>query len=130
MGPTHRIVASAGAAPRPANVLFATTKTAHQDRTDATAIAAALRLGQDVFCADVCFTPTELVLMEDLGFSERGEGWKDVQNGLFDRNGELPVNPDGGLVSFGHPIDASGHNLGGFPGECVSFMSIVGTEKV
>ena len=25
-----------------------------------------------------CFTPTELVLMEDLGFSERGQGWKDV----------------------------------------------------
>lgn len=109
-----------------------------------------------------CFTPTELVLMEDLGFSKRGEGWKDVMAGNFDRSGDLPVNPDGGLKSFGHPIGASGlrmlfecwlqlrgeapeeralesvkagrtmgltHNLGGQPGQCVSFVSIVGTEK-
>jgi acetyl-CoA C-acetyltransferase len=109
-----------------------------------------------------CFTPTELVLMEDLGFAERGMGWKEVLAGTFDLDGELPVNPDGGLKSFGHPIGASGlrmlfecwlqlrgeapeerrirsvtdlgkklamtHNLGGAPGECVSFVSIVGTE--
>jgi acetyl-CoA C-acetyltransferase len=103
-----------------------------------------------------CFTPTELVLMEDLGFSERGHGWRDVLDGTFDLDGELPVNPDGGLKSFGHPIGASGlrmlfecwlqfrgeagerqledpqlgltHNLGGSPGACVSFVSIVGRE--
>ena len=55
-----------------------------------------------------CFTPTELVLMEDLGFAERGTAWKEVLAGTFDRDGELPVNPDGGLKSFGHPIGASG----------------------
>jgi acetyl-CoA C-acetyltransferase len=104
-----------------------------------------------------CFTPTELVLMEDLGFSDRGEGWKDVMSGAFDLDGDLPVNPDGGLKSFGHPIGASGlrmlfeawlqfrgeagdrqledpklaltHNLGGQPGACVSFVSIVGKER-
>ena len=43
-----------------------------------------------------CFTPTELVLMEDLGFAERGTAWKEVLAGTFDRDGELPVNPDGG----------------------------------
>jgi acetyl-CoA C-acetyltransferase len=110
-----------------------------------------------------CFTPTELVLMEDLGFAERGMGWKEVLAGSFDLDGELPVNPDGGLKSFGHPIGASGlrmlfecwlqlrgeagdrqissvkaaggsrtkamtHNLGGGPGSCVSFVSIVGSE--
>jgi acetyl-CoA C-acetyltransferase len=109
-----------------------------------------------------CFTPTELVLMEDLGFSPRGQGYKDVESGVFDLDGELPVNPDGGLKSFGHPVGASGlrmhfenwlqlrgeapddrrittagpdgrhlglvHNLGGYPGEMVSFVSIVGTE--
>ena len=109
-----------------------------------------------------CFTPTELVLMEDLGFAERGTAWKEVLAGTFDRDGELPVNPDGGLKSFGHPIGASGlrmlfecwlqlrgeapperqiatvteggrklgltHNLGGAPGECVSFVSVVGSE--
>ena len=108
-----------------------------------------------------CFTPTELVLMEDLGFAERGFGWKEVLAGTFDLDGDLPVNPDGGLKAFGHPIGASGlrmmyecwlqlrgeapperriktveqgkklgltHNLGGAPGECVSFVSIVGSE--
>ena len=104
-----------------------------------------------------CFTPTELVLMEDLGFAERGFGWKEVLAGTFDLDGDLPVNPDGGLKAFGHPIGASGlrmlleawlqlrgeagerqihngkklaltHNLGGAPGACVSFVSITGTE--
>ena len=43
-----------------------------------------------------CFTPTELVLMEDLGFAERGFAWKEELAGTFDLDGELPVNPDGG----------------------------------
>ncbi len=102
-----------------------------------------------------CFTPTELVLMEDLGFAERGTAWKEVLAGAFELGGDLPVNPDGGLKSFGHPVGASGlrmvfecwlqlrgeagerqvdtsrglaltHNLGGYPGEMVSFVSIVG----
>ena len=103
-----------------------------------------------------CFTPTELVLYEDLGFSDRGTAWKDVVDGFFDLEGQLPVNPDGGLKSFGHPIGASGlrmmyemwlqlrgeagprqikqpklgltHNLGGAPGRCVSFVSVVGRD--
>jgi acetyl-CoA C-acetyltransferase len=105
-----------------------------------------------------CFTPTELVLMEDLGFAARGSAWKEIQAGTFDLDGELPVNPDGGLKAFGHPVGASGlrmlfecwlqlrgeapeqrrigndrplaltHNLGGYPGEMVSFVSIVGRE--
>ena len=80
--------------------------------------------------------------------------------GSFDLAGDLPVNPDGGLKSFGHPVGASGlrmlyeawlqlrgeapedrrvstygqrslaltHNLGGYPGEMVSFVGIVGTD--
>src|SRR5438105_3495794 len=55
-----------------------------------------------------CSTPTEMVLMEDLGFAERGTAWKEVLAGSFDLDGDLPVNPDGGLKSFGHPIGASG----------------------
>ena len=106
-----------------------------------------------------CFTPTELVLMEDLGFCERGTAWQQVLDGAFDLDGDLPVNPDGGLKSFGHPVGASGlrmlyeawlqlrghapderriatvtpsrnlaltHNLGGYPGEMVSFVGIFG----
>src|SRR5947208_263793 len=61
---------------------------------------------QELAMAEVhdCFTPTELVLMEDLGFSSRGTGWKDVLAGTYDLDGELAVNPDGGLESFGYPV--------------------------
>ncbi len=103
-----------------------------------------------------CFTPTEMILMEDLGFSARGEGWKDVLSGAYDLDGDLPVNPDGGLKSFGHPVGASGlrmmyelwlqfrgeagsrqltnpqigmaHNMGGLPGEFISFISLFGSK--
>jgi acetyl-CoA C-acetyltransferase len=103
-----------------------------------------------------CFTPTELILAEDLGFSERGEAWRDILDGAFDLNGRLPVNSDGGLKSFGHPVGASGlrmmfelwlqfrgeaglrqlkdpkiglvHNMGGFPGEFLSFVALFGNE--
>ncbi|MDK1021017.1 MAG: acetyl-CoA acetyltransferase [Candidatus Hydrogenedentes bacterium] len=113
---------------------------------------------EEISMAEVhdCFTPTELILYEDLGFSERGKGWQDVMDGTFTLEGDLPVNPDGGLKSFGHPIGASGlrmmyecwlqlrgeagprqidnpklgltHNLGGRPGKCVSFVAVVGNE--
>ncbi|MEO3858035.1 acetyl-CoA acetyltransferase [Acrocarpospora sp. B8E8] len=100
-----------------------------------------------------CFTPTELVLMEELGFSARGHAWEDVLAGRYDLGGALPVNPDGGLKSFGHPVGASGlrmlfemwlqfrgeagerqvadpgfglvQNQGGSPGALVSAVSIV-----
>ena len=108
-----------------------------------------------------CFTITELVIMEDLQFSERGTAWREMLDGRFDLNGDLPVNCDGGLKSFGHPVGASGlrmmyeawlqlrgkagderqidtvaegrklaltHNLGGYPGEMVSFIAILGSE--
>ena len=40
-----------------------------------------------------CFTPTELVLMEDLGFAERGTAWKEVLAGTFALDGDLPDQP-------------------------------------
>ena len=42
------------------------------------------------------------------GSRRAARAWKDVLHGAFDLDGELPVNPDGGLKSFGHPIGASG----------------------
>ncbi len=103
-----------------------------------------------------CFSITELVTMEDLGLSEKGEATKDVLNGVYDRDGELPCNVDGGLKCFGHPLGASGlrmvyeiyqqllgraadrqlsdpklgltHNLGGFPNRNVCSVSIIGVH--
>ncbi len=55
-----------------------------------------------------CFSITEAVTMEDLRFSPRGKVQKDIEDGFFDLSGKLPVQPDGGLKCFGHPIGASG----------------------
>ena len=102
-----------------------------------------------------CFSITELVTMEDLFLSKEGEGWRDVLDGVFDADGALPCQIDGGLKCFGHPIGASGlrmlyenylqllgragprqratppslalsHNLGGMPSQNVAAIAIVG----
>ncbi len=62
----------------------------------------------DVAIVHDCFTITELITMEDLGFSPRGKGPEDVEAGTFTLEGELPINTDGGLKCFGHPLSASG----------------------
>jgi len=55
-----------------------------------------------------CFTITELLIYEDFGFSPRGKAVEDINNGFFERTGGLPINVDGGLKCFGHPVGASG----------------------
>lgn len=55
-----------------------------------------------------CFTITELAIYEDLGFSPRGGAREDIESGFFSLEGGLPVNADGGLKCFGHPVGASG----------------------
>jgi acetyl-CoA C-acetyltransferase len=55
-----------------------------------------------------CFTITEMIIYEDLGFSEPGKAKVEIDAGTFTLHGELPINTDGGLKSFGHPIGASG----------------------
>jgi len=58
-------------------------------------------------CHD-CFTITEIVNYEDLGFAAPGEGWKYATGGVTRLGGDLPVNTSGGLKSCGHPIGSSG----------------------
>ena len=58
-----------------------------------------------------CFTITELVNYEDLGFCGRGEGGKLIEEGVTALNGELPVNTSGGLKSCGHPVGATGGRM-------------------
>jgi acetyl-CoA C-acetyltransferase len=55
-----------------------------------------------------CFSIHELILYEELGFSPKGKAREDVEAGTFSLNGKLPVNTDGGLKCFGHPLSASG----------------------
>jgi len=104
-----------------------------------------------------CFSITEAITMEDVGFSPRGKVKNDIDNGFFELSGDGPkVNTDGGLKCFGHPIGASGirmiyevykqlqgkadkrqvkdvklgmtHNLGGQPGSFTGAISIWGTR--
>jgi acetyl-CoA C-acetyltransferase len=55
-----------------------------------------------------CFTIHELSVYEDLGWSRKGGAKEDIEAGIFQLKGELPVNTDGGLKCFGHPLGASG----------------------
>jgi acetyl-CoA C-acetyltransferase len=101
-----------------------------------------------------CFTITELLIYEDLGFAPRGRAREHVEAGTFELGGELAVNPDGGLKCFGHPIGGSGlrmiyevykqlqgkagprqrqnpqlgltHNIGGLPGSFTCSVAIFG----
>ena len=54
------------------------------------------------------FTILEVLQSEDLGFFEKGEGWRAVEEGVTHRDGDLPINTSGGLKSKGHPLGASG----------------------
>lgn len=104
-----------------------------------------------------CFSITELVLMEDLGFSDPGRAVHDILDGRYDRNGAVPCQTDGGLKCFGHPVGASGlrmayeiylqllgragarqlhepslgltHNLGGIPNRNVASVAILGLHR-
>lgn len=55
-----------------------------------------------------CFTITELLMYEALGFAKPGHGIELVREGRTDVEGDLPVNTGGGLVGFGHPVGATG----------------------
>jgi acetyl-CoA C-acetyltransferase len=55
-----------------------------------------------------CFTIHEMVLYQDLGWSDQDRVREDIESGAFSLKGELPVNTDGGLKCFGHPLGASG----------------------
>lgn len=54
------------------------------------------------------FSYRELMHIEALRISKKGEAYKDLEIGSFDRNGEFPVNPSGGYLSIGFPLDAGG----------------------
>jgi len=136
---------------------------AHVEETGRAAKAAYKEAGiteprKEISIANVhdCFSITQLVTMEDLQFSPRGKAGEDVMSGFFSLGGGLPVNTDGGLKCFGHPIGASGirmmyetykqlqgkadkrqvdnasvgltHNLGGIPGSASVSVGIVSRE--
>ena len=65
---------------------------------------------KDIDLAEVhdCFTIAEICAIEDLGFVEKGQGGKAVENKITTLDGSLPVNTSGGLKAKGHPVGATG----------------------
>jgi acetyl-CoA acetyltransferase len=91
------------------------------ERSDPTTMGGVVESGREAFGmaglgpddADVAelhdmFTILEFLQFEDLGFAEKGEGWKAVEEGRTEKDGEIPINTSGGLKSKGHPLGASG----------------------
>ena len=64
----------------------------------------------DIDVAEVhdCFSIAEIVAIEDLGFVPKGEGGPATADGFTALDGQIPVNPSGGLLSKGHPVGATG----------------------
>ncbi len=65
---------------------------------------------KDIDMAEVhdCFTITEILDIEDLGFVEKGKGGVASLEGETAIGGRIPINPSGGLLAKGHPIGATG----------------------
>ena len=64
----------------------------------------------DIDVADVhdCFTIAELIATEDLDFFPKGEGGEAAVDGRTALDGDVAINPDGGLKAKGHPVGATG----------------------
>lgn len=65
---------------------------------------------KDMDLAEVhdCFTIAEICAIEDLGFVPKGEGGPATESGLTALDGDIPINPSGGLKACGHPVGATG----------------------
>lgn len=151
-----QVVASSGE-----EMLFNTWDSAHVESGYRAGLLAYKEAGiknphEEISMAEVhdCFSITEAVTMEDLQFSPRGKVKEDVDSGRFNADGVQPIQIDGGLKCFGHPIGATGlrmmyemykqlqgkadkrqlknpkigltHNMGGFPWSCLASVCIVG----
>lgn len=66
----------------------------------------------DVAMTHDCFTISEIIEMEDLGFCEKGEGGPFIGDGQNDIGGKIPTNTDGGLLGCGHPFGGTGIRQG------------------
>ncbi|HUG13087.1 MAG TPA: beta-ketoacyl synthase N-terminal-like domain-containing protein [Opitutaceae bacterium] len=64
----------------------------------------------DIHAAEVhdCFSISEIIQYELLGFAEEGHGWKLLADGATRFDGPIPVNVSGGLIADGHPVGATG----------------------
>ncbi|NND83489.1 MAG: thiolase domain-containing protein [Gammaproteobacteria bacterium] len=55
-----------------------------------------------------CFSITEYMAIEHFGITAPGEAWKAIEDDRISMQGDLPINPSGGLIGLGHPVGATG----------------------
>jgi len=101
-----------GAASAPVNLagrdLFTGLSVARQAASQAYEMAGMKPEDIDVAEVHDCFTIAEMMAYEDLGFAEPGRGSELINARETYLDGRIPVNVDGGLLSKGHPIGATG----------------------
>ena len=113
--------AEASPAPHVAGIASATGTHAVAERPDPLSVDSVRTAGERVFdragiapadvdiaCIHDAFTVLELIELEELGFYETGTAWEGTLDGDTALDGELPVNPGGGLKARGHPLGATG----------------------
>lgn len=88
--------------------LFTGLRVAEQAAAQAYAMAGVGPKDIDVAEVHDCFTIAELMAYENLGFAEPGKGMELIRARETYKEGRIPVNVDGGLLSKGHPIGATG----------------------
>jgi acetyl-CoA C-acetyltransferase len=88
--------------------LFTGLRVAEQAAKQAYAMAGVGPRDIDVAEVHDCFTIAEMMAYENLGFAGPGEGRDLIRGRETYREGSIPVNVDGGLLSKGHPIGATG----------------------
>jgi benzoylsuccinyl-CoA thiolase BbsB subunit len=79
-----------------------------------------------VECHDA-FTITELMYCEAMGFCKKGEGLKMLRDGDLTHGGKVVFSPRGGMLSYGHPMGASGaaqivENVKQLRGQCKGYQ--------
>lgn len=107
------MILGSGQALEPANISANMKSLTEWDalrRAADTAYKMAGKTPQDIDVAEVhdCFTISEIIETEELGFCKKGEGGKMIEEGQTEVGGTIPLNISGGLISKGHPIGATG----------------------
>ncbi|MGD9934366.1 MAG: acetyl-CoA acetyltransferase [Dehalococcoidia bacterium] len=64
--------------------------------------------GIDAIETHDCFTTSEYMAIDHFGLTPPGKSWQAIEEGIIDLDGQLPINPSGGLIGTGHPVGGTG----------------------
>ena len=64
--------------------------------------------GIDTIETHDCFTTSEYMAIDHFGLTAPGKSWQAIEEGVIDLDGQLPINPSGGLIGCGHPVGGTG----------------------